>query len=65
MTTHLGFLQIERAKKGTHRILKELIGFTASGLIPDSVAKDLSDGEKQGVAIARASISRGGSGYFR
>jgi len=54
MTTHLGFLQVERAKKETDRILKESIGFTALGLVPDSVVKTLSGGEKQGVAIARA-----------
>jgi len=54
MTTHLRFLQVERAKKETDRILKESIGFTASGLVPDSVVKTLSGGEKQGVAIARA-----------
>ena len=54
ITNRLGFLQVKKAKKETDKILRELIGFTASGLTPDSVVKDLSGGEKQGVAIARA-----------
>jgi simple sugar transport system ATP-binding protein len=54
MTTHLDFLQVKKAKKETEKILKEVIGFTAAGLTPDSVVKGLSGGEKQGVAIARA-----------
>lgn len=54
ITSRLGFLQIEKAKEEANRILKEIIGFTAEGLTPDSVVKWLSGGEKQGVVIARA-----------
>jgi len=54
MTNRLGFLQVKKARKETEKILKEVIGFTAAGLTPDSVVKGLSGGEKQGVAIARA-----------
>ncbi len=54
MTDRLGFLQVKKAKKETEKILKEVIGFTAAGLTPDSIVERLSGGEKQGVAIARA-----------
>ena len=54
ITTRLGFLQVKKAKKETEKILKEVIGFTAVGLTPDSIVGRLSGGEKQGVAIARA-----------
>ncbi|MFQ6067778.1 MAG: ATP-binding cassette domain-containing protein, partial [bacterium] len=54
MTSRLGFLQVKKAKEETDKILKEVIGFTAVGLTPDSVVERLSGGEKQGVAIARA-----------
>jgi len=54
LTNSLGFLQVEKAKEETQRIMRELIGFTSSGVTPDSTVKTLSGGEKQGVTIARA-----------
>jgi simple sugar transport system ATP-binding protein len=53
-TNPLGFLDMEREKKETQRIMKGTIGFTARGLRPESVVGLLSGGEKQGVAISRA-----------
>jgi len=54
MTDRLNFLRVEKTKSETQRIMREIMGFTASGLTPDTVVKTLSGGEKQGVAIARA-----------
>jgi simple sugar transport system ATP-binding protein len=54
LANSLGFLQVEKAKEETHRIMRELIGFTSSAVTPDSTVKTLSGGEKQGVTIARA-----------
>jgi simple sugar transport system ATP-binding protein len=38
----------------SYGVMKQMIGFTSSLLRPESVVADLSGGEKQGVAIARA-----------
>ena len=52
IVNRFGFLQIERQKNQTERLMRE-IGFTAAGVLPDSIVKTLSGGEKEGVAIAR------------
>jgi len=49
-----GLIKIEKSKKEATNLLKKMIGFTQSGLTPDSGVMGLSGGEKQGIAIARA-----------
>ncbi len=50
----LGFLDIQRMKDETHRLMVESMGFTSRGVSPDSRVGTYSGGEKQGVAIVRA-----------
>ena len=50
----LGFFDLEKAKKETDRMMKELLGFTGAGVLPDSPVRTLSGGERQGIAIGRA-----------
>jgi simple sugar transport system ATP-binding protein len=53
MTDGLGFLQIKKQEEETQRLMTE-IGYTSRAVLPDSVIRMFSGGEKQGVAIARA-----------
>ena len=50
----LGFLDIRQMKDETHRLMSQSMGFTSSGVSPDSRVGTYSGGEKQGVAIVRA-----------
>ncbi len=50
----MGFLDIQRMKDETHRLMTESMGFTSSAVSPDSRVGKYSGGEKQGVAIVRA-----------
>jgi simple sugar transport system ATP-binding protein len=50
----LGFLNIQKMRHETNRLMVESMGFTSSAVNPDSVIKTFSGGEKQGVAIVRA-----------
>ncbi len=50
----LGFLDIQKMRDETHRLMVESMGFTSSGVSPDSHVGTYSGGEKQGVAIVRA-----------
>ncbi len=50
----LGFLDIERMKDETYRLMTQSMGFTSTGVSPDSRVGTYSGGEKQGVAIVRA-----------
>jgi len=54
LTKHLGFIQIDKARKETDKMMRELLGFTGGGVSPDSAVKTLSGGERQGIAIGRA-----------
>ncbi|MBN1976643.1 MAG: sugar ABC transporter ATP-binding protein [Anaerolineae bacterium] len=54
MTTQLGFLSVKKMRKETEKLMVGSMGFTSSAVIPDSVIKTFSGGEKQGVAIVRA-----------
>ena len=54
LTTSMGFLDIQRMKDETHRLMTELMGFTSHAVSPDSTVGKYSGGEKQGVAIVRA-----------
>jgi len=53
-TTTLGYLDVEKAKSETDRIMKQFLGFTGAGISPDSTVSTLSGGERQGIAIGRA-----------
>jgi simple sugar transport system ATP-binding protein len=50
----LGFLDIQKMRDETHRLMTESMGFTSSAVSPDSRVGKYSGGEKQGVAIVRA-----------
>lgn len=50
----LGFLDIQRMRDETHRLMTESMGFTSGAVSPDSRVGKYSGGEKQGVAIVRA-----------
>ncbi len=50
----MGFLDIQRMKDETHRLMTESMGFTSQAVSPDSRVGKYSGGEKQGVAIVRA-----------
>ncbi len=52
----LGFLDIQRMKDETHRLMVESMGFTSTGVSPDSRVGTYSGGEKQGGAIVRALV---------
>lgn len=49
-----GFLDIQRMRDETHRLMSQSMGFTSSAVSPDSKVGKFSGGEKQGVAIVRA-----------
>ncbi|MEM1907658.1 MAG: ATP-binding cassette domain-containing protein [Thermosphaera sp.] len=53
-TRKMGFLNIRRAIHETDRMMKEYLKFTGGGISPWSIAKSLSGGERQGIAIGRA-----------
>ncbi len=50
----LGFLDIQRMKDETYRLMTQSMGFTSGAVSPDSRVGTYSGGEKQGVAIVRA-----------
>jgi simple sugar transport system ATP-binding protein len=50
----LGFLDIQRMRDETHRLMSQSMGFTSHAVNPDSRVGKYSGGEKQGVAIVRA-----------
>jgi simple sugar transport system ATP-binding protein len=54
LTTSMGFLDIQRMRDETHRLMTESMGFTSHAVSPDSTVGKYSGGEKQGVAIVRA-----------
>jgi simple sugar transport system ATP-binding protein len=54
LTTTLGFLDIQRMRDETHRLMTQSMGFTSHAVSPDSHVGKYSGGEKQGVAIVRA-----------
>jgi len=53
ITTAFGFLDIAKERSEAERLMRE-IGFTSKVFSPDSIVGQLSGGERQGVAIARA-----------
>jgi simple sugar transport system ATP-binding protein len=54
LTKSLGFLDIQRMRDETHRLMTQSMGFTSKAVSPDSRVGMYSGGEKQGVAIVRA-----------
>jgi simple sugar transport system ATP-binding protein len=54
LTNSLGFLDIQRMRDETHRLMTQSMGFTSHAVSPDSRVGKYSGGEKQGVAIVRA-----------
>jgi simple sugar transport system ATP-binding protein len=53
ITNAFGFLDVKREKEEASRLMRE-IGFTSKVFSPHSIVGQLSGGERQGVAIARA-----------
>ena len=53
ITTWFGFLNSAREHREAERLMRE-IGFTSKVFTPDSIVGQLSGGERQGVALARA-----------
>ncbi len=54
LTTSMGFLDIQKMKDETHRLMTQSMGFTSHAVSPDLTVGKYSGGEKQGVAIVRA-----------
>jgi simple sugar transport system ATP-binding protein len=54
ITNRWGFIDIKREKEIANDILKRAIGFRGKGVTVDSNVKQLSGGERQGIAIGRA-----------
>ena len=54
LTNSMGFLDIQRMRDETNRLMTESMGFTSHAVSPDSTVGKYSGGEKQGVAIVHA-----------
>jgi len=54
LSGRLGFLRVHDMKQETHRLMVESMGFSSAAVIPESIIRTFSGGEKQGVAIVRA-----------
>lgn len=53
--THFwGFMNIQKEKEETEKILKNTIGFTSKAITMNSTVENLSGGEKQGIAFGRS-----------
>jgi simple sugar transport system ATP-binding protein len=57
ITTPFGLLETSKERAEAERLMRE-IGFTSKVFSPDSIVGQLSGGERQGVAIARAIYNR-------
>jgi simple sugar transport system ATP-binding protein len=53
ITSAFGFLDVRKERSEAERLMRE-IGFTSKVFTPDSIVGQLSGGERQGIAIARA-----------
>jgi simple sugar transport system ATP-binding protein len=49
-----GFIDVKKQKQIAEQLLRKAIGFRSQGITADSTVRDLSGGERQGIAIARA-----------
>lgn len=54
ITNRYGFVNVKKEKEETIKLMKESMGFTSSMITPDTPLRNMSGGEKQGVAISRA-----------
>ncbi len=54
ITNRFGFIDIRKQKEVARQILEETIGFRGVGIGVDATVKNLSGGERQGIAIGRA-----------
>jgi simple sugar transport system ATP-binding protein len=54
LATRFGFIEVKKMKQETEKLMVGSMGFTSSAVVPDSVVRTFSGGEKQGVAIVRA-----------
>ena len=54
ITGRFGFIDVKKEKEIAHQLLRQAIGFRGHGINSDSTVRDLSGGERQGIAIARA-----------
>jgi simple sugar transport system ATP-binding protein len=54
ISDRLGFLDIQKMRDETHRLMSQSMGFTSMAVSPESRVGKFSGGEKQGVAIVRA-----------
>ncbi len=54
ITNRFGFIKIKQQKAIAQDILLNTIGFRGAGITVDSTVKELSGGERQGIAIGRA-----------
>jgi simple sugar transport system ATP-binding protein len=54
LVNRFGFLDLKKMREETERLMNQSMGFTSGAVTPESVIKNFSGGEKQGVAIVRA-----------
>jgi len=54
LRNRFGFLDVNKMIEETNRLMLDSMGFTSGAVTPNSVIKNFSGGEKQGVAIVRA-----------
>src|SRR5260221_1240052 len=54
IVNRFGFIDVKKEKAIAHEIMVNTIGFRGSGITVDSNVKQLSGGERQGIAIGRA-----------
>lgn len=54
IVNRLGFIDVKKEKAIADQLLRRAIGFRGQGISAESAVRDLSGGERQGVAIARA-----------
>jgi simple sugar transport system ATP-binding protein len=54
ITGRFGFIDVKKEKEIANQLLRKAIGFRGQGITAESTVRDLSGGERQGIAIARA-----------
>jgi simple sugar transport system ATP-binding protein len=54
ITKRFGILDVNKMVAETRQLMTETMGFTSSAITPESPVKNMSGGERQGVAITRA-----------
>lgn len=54
LTGKLGFLKVKEQKQQAQKLIRDHMGYTSKAISVDTEVKNLSGGEKQGIAISRA-----------